>query len=76
MPLKKIMPGPTHQRYYLKMNIVFFRNSILKNQHKQNNSKKSYINKMTCKTHDLGLETVINLLEIVFEDNHKTNIIF
>jgi hypothetical protein len=31
---------------------------------------------MACKTHDLGHETVINLLEIVFEDNHKTNIIF
>jgi hypothetical protein len=33
MPLKNIMQGPTHQQYYLKMNVFFiFINNILKNQ--------------------------------------------
>ena len=26
------MQGPTHQQYYLKINIFIFRNNILKNQ--------------------------------------------
>jgi hypothetical protein len=46
MPLKNIMQGPTHQQYFLKLMFFFiFRNNILKNQHKQNNSKKTYIKK-------------------------------
>jgi len=26
------MQGPTHQQYYLKINIFYFKNNILKNQ--------------------------------------------